>query len=144
MMKTIVFYDDLCGVCKYWVNWILKNDKSKYFYFAALHSDFESDFSAHFNYKFPPETIVLWSEGTGFLSKSDALIYIYETIRPTAIQLKILRLFPKFLRDIGYSIFAFLRRYFRMKSCAIPSAEDRKRFLSTSLLQDFLNIQKID
>ena len=144
MMKAIVFYDDLCGVCNYWVNWILKNDKGKRFYFAALQSDFESDFSKHLHYKFPPETIVVWSEETGFLIKSDALIYIFDTVKPTAIQVKLLKLFPKFLRDIGYSIFAFFRRYFRMKSCAIPSAEDRKRFLSNGLFQDFLNIQKID
>lgn len=143
-MKAIVFYDDLCGVCNYWVNWILKNDKKGFFYFAALHSDFESQFSTHFNYKFPPETIVVWDEEIGFLTKSDALIYIFDTIRPTALQAKALKLFPKFLRDIGYSIFAFFRRYFRMKSCEIPSAKDKKRFLSSSSLQDFLNMQKID
>lgn len=143
-MKAIVFYDDLCGVCNYWVNWILRNDKDNFFYFAALQSDFEFDFSTHFNYKFPSETIVIWSEETGFLIKSDALIYIFDTIQPTVLQVKVLKMFPKFLRDIGYSIFAYFRRYFRMKSCAIPSAEDKKRFLSDSLLQDFLDMQKID
>ena len=143
-MKAIVFYDDLCGVCNYWVNWILKNDKDKYFYFSALQSDFEFDFSTHFNYKFPLETIVIWSEETGFLNKSDALIYIFNTIQPTAFQVKVLKMFPKFLRDTGYSIFAYFRRYFRMKSCAIPSTEDKKRFLSDSSLQDFLDMQKID
>ncbi len=143
-MKAIVFYDDLCGVCNYWVNWILRNDKNNYFYFAALQSDFESHFSAHFNYKFPAETIVLWTEDAGFLTKSDALIYIFNTVQPTAIQVKALRLLPKFVRDIGYSIFAYFRRYFRMKSCEIPSAEEKKRFLSDRSLQDFLNMQKID
>ena len=143
-MKAIVFYDDLCGVCNYWVNWILKNDKTNYFYFAALHSDFEAAFSTHFNYKLPPETIVVWTKESAFLTKSDALIYIFNTIQPNALQAKLLKMFPKPLRDIGYTIFAFFRRYFRMKSCAIPSAEDKRRFLSNSLLQDFLDMQKID
>ncbi len=143
-MKTIVFYDDLCGVCNYWVNWILKNDKKDFFYFAALKSHFEHSFSAHFNFKFPPETIVVWEEEVGFLTKSDALIYIFNTIQPTALQVKVLKLFPKLLRDIGYSTFAYFRRYVPMKSCRIPSAEDKKRFLSNSSFQDFLNMQKID
>lgn len=100
-MKAIVFYDDLCGVCNYWVNWILRNDKSKHFYFAALQSDFEFDFSTHFNYKFPLETIVVWSEETGFLTKSDALIYIFDTIKPTAFQVKVLKMFQDSLEILA-------------------------------------------
>lgn len=143
-MKAIVFYDDLCGVCNYWVNWILKNDKNNVFYFAALNSDFEHSFSDHFNYKFPSETIVVWSQESGFKTKSDALIYIFNTIDPTALQGKVLKSFPKFFRDMGYSIFAFFRRYTRMKSCAIPTDEGKKRFLGSGSVQEFLKMQKID
>ena len=139
-MKAIVFYDDQCGVCNYWVNWILKSDKNDFFYFASLQSDFEQNFSKHFKYKFPPETIVVWEEEVGFLIKSDALIYIFDIIRPSALQVKALKLLPKFLRDIGYSIFAYFRRYVPTKSCKIPSEEDRKRFLSDESLQEFLNM----
>lgn len=139
-MKAIVFYDDLCGVCNYWVNWILKNDTDGFFYFAALQSDLEHSFSQHFNYKFPPETIVVWDESTGFITKSDALIYIFDAIDPTAFQVKALRLFPKFLRDIGYIVFAFFRRYVPMKSCRLHSKEERKRFLSSSSVHDFMNM----
>lgn len=139
-MKAIVFYDDLCGVCNYWVNWILKNDKNGYFYFAALQSDFEHSFSKHFNYRFPPETIVVWSESSGFLTKSDALIYIFNIIEPTAIQVKALKLFPKFLRDVGYTVFAFFRKYVPMKSCRLLTKKERKRFLSSSSVDEFLNI----
>lgn len=139
-MKAIVFYDDLCGVCNYWVNWILKNDKNGYFYFAALQSDFEHSFSKHFNYRFPPETIVVWSESSGFLTKSDVLIYIFNIIEPTAIQVKALKLFPKFLRDVGYTVFAFFRKYVPMKSCRLLTKKERKRFLSSRTVDEFLNI----
>lgn len=139
-MNTIVFYDDLCGVCNYWVNWILKNDKDGFFYFAALQSDLEHSFSKHFNYRFPPETIVVWNEGTGFLIKSDALIYIFDIIKPAAFQAKVLKSFPKFLRDIGYDVFAFFRRYVPMRSCKLLSKKERKRFLSSSSIDEFLNI----
>ncbi|HTN68127.1 MAG TPA: DCC1-like thiol-disulfide oxidoreductase family protein [Dysgonamonadaceae bacterium] len=139
-MKSIVFYDDLCGVCNYWVNWILKNDKRGVFYFASLQSDFEHRFSIHFNYAFPAETIVVWEEDTGLLIKSDALIFIFETIDPSSFRAKLLRLFPKFTRDIGYNIFAYFRRYKRLKSCKILSKEERKYFLTDNSVQDFLNL----
>ena len=38
-MTTIVFYDNQCNVCNYWVNWILDNDSNSVFYFAALESN---------------------------------------------------------------------------------------------------------
>ena len=43
-MATVVFYDSLCSVCNYWVNWILEND-SKGVLFSALESDFTIEFS---------------------------------------------------------------------------------------------------
>lgn len=139
-MKAIIFYDDLCGVCNYWVNWILEKDKNGFFYFAALQSDFEHSFSKHFNYSFPTETIVVWDKSAGFITKSNALIFIYDIIEPAAFQAKVLKLFPKLLRDMGYNVFAFFRRYVPMKSCKLLSKKEKKRFLSNSSVQDFLNM----
>lgn len=138
-MKTVVFYDNQCSVCNYWVNWILENDKKQIFYFAALESDFAIQFSDHSIYKFPPETIVVWEDSIGFLEKSDAVIFILESLSPSSFQLKALKLFPKIIRDYGYSVFAYFRRYLQIKECKLPSIEDRKRFLTDHSLQNFLN-----
>ncbi len=138
-MKTVVFYDDLCAVCNYWVNWILDNDNEQVFYFVALDSDFASEFSSHFNYKFPKETIVVWEERAGFFDKSDAVIFILQAIRPSSFQLKVLKLFPKLIRDVGYSIFAYFRRYVKMRECKVPSSESKKRFITNTSLQNFLD-----
>lgn len=139
-MKIVVFYDGWCGVCNYWVNWILRHDTEKRFYFATLESEFAHSFSHHFAYKFPPETIVVWQEETGFLLKSDALLFIFLTIKPSSLKVRIFKLVPKFLRDIGYSIFAYFRRYLPMKQCKIPSKEEKKQFMTDKPLQEFLNI----
>lgn len=141
-MKTVVFYDSLCGVCNYWVNWILENDTKEVFHFAALESDFATQFSLHFNYEFPTETIVIWDEQVGFLKKSDAVIFILQSIKDSSNQKKALKLFPKFLRDWGYSIFAYFRRYIKMSKCKIPSTEETKRFLTNQSFQVFLNKSK--
>ena len=137
-MKTVVFYDNQCNVCNYWVNWILENDKNKVFYFAALESNFAKQFSHHFNYKFPVETIVVWNESVGILNKSDAVIFILKTISPNSFQLKALKLFPKFIRDVGYSVFAYFRRYVRIKKCITPTSQDREHFLNDYSFQNFL------
>ena len=138
-MKTIVFYDSLCSVCNYWVNWILENDTKEVFHFVALESDFVTQFSLHFNYEFPAETIVVWDERAGFLKKSDAVIFILQSVKGSSFQTKILRMYPKFLRDWGYSIFAYFRRYVKLRKCKIPSAEEKKRFLTNQSFQVFLN-----
>lgn len=142
-MKSIVFYDDLCGVCNYWVNWIMKYDKRDVFYFAPLQSEYADNFSSHFKYQFPLETLVVWEDSVGFLIKSDAVIFILQTINPASIGAKALKFFPKFLRDIGYSVFAYFRRYVPMKSCKIPSKKDRARFLTQISITETLNKLKL-
>ena len=141
-MRTVVFYDNLCGVCNYWVNWILANDSKEDFYFAALESNFANQFSHHFNYIFPTETIVIWNDDAGFLKKSDAVIFIFQSINRSSFQAKVLRLFPKLIRDWGYSIFAYFRRYVPMKQCKIPWSAERKRFMTDKSFQFFLNKYK--
>ncbi len=138
-MKTIVFYDSLCSVCNYWVNWILENDINGVFYFAALESNFTKEFSQHFNYEFPEETIVLWDEGSGFLKKSNAVVFILQVLKPTSLQLKALKLFPELLRDMGYSIFAYFRRYVKVGKCKVPSSEQQKHFFTDNSFQSFID-----
>ena len=138
-MKTIVFYDSLCSVCNYWVNWILENDINGVFYFAALESNFTKEFSQHFNYEFPEETIVLWDEGSGFLKKSNAVVFILQVLKPTSLQLKALKLFPELLRDIGYSIFAYFRRYVKVGKCKLPSSYEQKHFFTENSFQSFID-----
>ena len=141
-MKTVVFYDNLCSVCNYWVNWILENDNKGVFYFAALESNFTKEFSCHFNYEFPKETIVVWNKRAGLLMKSYAVIFILQALRPTSFQLKALKLFPKLFRDIGYSTFAYFRRYLQVAKCKVPSPEHKKRFFSDNSFHDFIKKQK--
>ncbi len=138
-MKSVVFYDNQCSVCNYWVSWILENDNAGLFYFAALESEFAVEFSTHFNFNFPKETIVVWDNCAGFSTKSDAVIVILQALRSSSFQLKALTVFPKFLRDAGYSIFAYFRRYMQVGECKIISSEDKQRYLTGSSFQNFLN-----
>ena len=42
--KHIVFFDGDCGVCNFWVQWILERDNKDQFMFASLQYDFGQQF----------------------------------------------------------------------------------------------------
>jgi predicted DCC family thiol-disulfide oxidoreductase YuxK len=77
MGKHIVFFDGDCGVCNFWVQWILKRDKKDRFLFASLQSDFGQQFLTErklntevFN------TLYLWKPNHYYLEKSKAVLQI--------------------------------------------------------------------
>lgn len=77
MGKHIVFFDGDCGVCNFWVQWILKRDHNNRFLFASLQSDFGQTFLSErklntevFN------TLYLWKPNHYYLEKSNAVLQI--------------------------------------------------------------------
>lgn len=138
-MKSIVFYDGQCRVCNYWVGWILQKKKSSHFMFASLDSEFATEFFEYYNYSIPKDTMVVWSNDLRFLVKSDAVIYILNQISPSSISSGIIRLFPKPIRDVGYTIFAILRKLLPITKCEF-SFEQKGSFLSNK--KDFYSFLK--
>lgn len=72
--KHIVFFDGDCGVCNFWVQWILERDTKDKFLFASLQSKYGQKFlsergldTKQFN------TIYLWKPDDYYLIKSKAI-----------------------------------------------------------------------
>lgn len=129
--KYYIFYDGDCGFCNFWVQWVLKNDKQDQFLFAALQSDFGQKFlkerglkNNNFN------TIYLWKPDAYYLTKSDAILKIATTIGGIYYLANISKIFPKFMRNIGYDIIAKNRKKLMKESCLLPSPEQRKKFIN--------------
>lgn len=79
--KYVVFFDGDCGVCNFWVQWILGRDKKDQFMFASLQSDFGQKFlferglnTKVFN------TMYLWKPNKYYLQKSEAALQIANLI----------------------------------------------------------------
>ena len=139
MSHPILLYDGVCGLCNRFVQFILRRDRNASFRFASLQSALAIRILAQHNLNPSAlETVYVVvnhdsQENADFiLSRSDAVVFVLNRLggfwRSSAF---VLRLLPKFLRDIAYRAVARHRyRIFgRSETCALPSAQDRNRFL---------------
>jgi len=137
MSHPILLYDGVCGLCNRFVQFILLRDRNAVFRFASLQSALATTILARHGAT-PSDLdtvyVVVSHElpGESLLSRSDAAIYVLKRLpgpwRPAAF---LLQLVPKFLRDAAYNVVARNRyRIFgRSEVCALPSDQDRTRFL---------------
>lgn len=129
--KYYVFYDGECGFCNFWVHWILKKDLKNNFLFASLQSDFGQQFLGERNLELKDlDTLYLWKPEKYYLQKSQAVFKISELIGGTYKLLSYLRFLPTGLTDFFYDRVAANRKKLAAGACEIPTAKERKKFIS--------------
>lgn len=128
--KHIVFFDGDCGVCNFWVQWILERDTKDQFMFASLQSDFGQKFllerglETHvFN------TLYLWKPKQYYYIKSRAVLQIADLLGGIYKISRIGKLFPKFLSDGIYDIISRNRMKLANQKCYLPTPQQRKKFI---------------
>ena len=128
--NNIIFFDGVCNVCDKTGDFILNNDKKNIFYYSSLQSDFSNKFFKSKNQKLNFESIVVFSDDK-FLHKSEGIIYILKNLNgfPRIIGF-FLNIFPKFISDYFYSLFAKYRYklFGKMDICKIPTENYITRF----------------
>jgi predicted DCC family thiol-disulfide oxidoreductase YuxK len=130
--KKIIIFDGICILCNSFVQFIIKKDREKQFYFTTAQSDFvkEQVKSLHLNVN-PMDSVIYLKNGK-VLAESNAVLSILSDLGGIWKLLSILKLVPLFIRNSVYR-FCAKRRYrvFGMlETCMIPSAELKSRFLS--------------
>ncbi len=133
----IVFYDGLCGFCDRTVQFILDRDKQDDFRFAPLQSDLAEEILPKHgkNPKDLNSLYVLVDKGLStehVLEKSDATVKIGKTLGGSPkFWASVVGIFPRFLRNLGYSGFARIRYliFGKKDSCRLPTKEQRAKFL---------------
>ena len=129
--KYYVFYDGECGFCNFWVHWILKKDVKDQFLFASLQSEFGQQFLSERNLELKNlDTLYLWKSEKYYLQKSQAVFKIAEVIGGSYQLFCYLRYFPTSLTDFFYDRVAANRKKLAAGACEIPTAEERKKFVS--------------
>lgn len=128
--KHIVFFDGDCGVCNFWVQWILERDKKNRFMFASLQSDFGQKFLSErglntkvFN------TMYLWKPNRYYLEKSRAVLKIADLLGGVYKLSAIGKIVPKFLSDKVYDKVSENRMKLANQKCYLPTPEERKKFI---------------
>jgi predicted DCC family thiol-disulfide oxidoreductase YuxK len=139
MSHPILLYDGVCGLCNRLIQFVLRYDRHATFRFASLQSSLAARILARHNVNASAlDTVyVVFNPNSpdleeSLLARSDAVLFILHQLGfpwPSAAFLA--QLLPKFLRDFAYNTVARHRyRIFgRFQTCALPSAQDRARFL---------------
>ena len=128
--KHIVFFDGDCGVCNFWVQWILERDKKDRFMFASLQSEYGQQFlsergleTTEFN------TMYLWKPGQYYLIKSRAVLKIADLLGGIYRLSAIGKLIPAFVSNKVYDMISRNRMKLANQKCYLPDQHQKKKFI---------------
>lgn len=128
--KYIVFFDGDCGVCNFWVQWILERDKKDYFMFASLQSDFGQKFLSERGLETKEfNTMYLWKPKEYYLIKSRAIFQIANLLGGIYKLSGIGKLLPVFLSDKAYDLVSRNRMKLANQKCFLPDQHQKKKFI---------------
>ena len=131
----LVLYDGECGFCDALVQWLLKRDPSGHFRFAPLQGPTAQALLARHPELPAGLDSLVYVVGSGSEEQvhweSKGAFFIFRDLGYPWAMLSWPRIFPRFITDLGYRIFARLRfRIFgRLETCRVPSPSERARFL---------------
>jgi predicted DCC family thiol-disulfide oxidoreductase YuxK len=130
-LKNIIIFDGVCNLCNSSINFIIKRDKAKKFFFTPIQSDKAKELMSkyHFNTQ-EINTLILIKDEKCF-SKSDAVIEITKELSSYWYIFSYLKILPKSMRDYLYDVLSSNRyKLFGKKNvCMIPTKELVDRFL---------------
>jgi predicted DCC family thiol-disulfide oxidoreductase YuxK len=128
--KNIVFFDGECGVCNFWVQWILERDKEDKFLFSSLQSAFGQEFLKERSLETKKfNTLYLLKADGNFLIKSRAVLEIANLLGGVYSFLQIGRILPRSISDQLYDMVSRNRMKLSAQKCFLPSQQQKKKFI---------------
>jgi predicted DCC family thiol-disulfide oxidoreductase YuxK len=125
-------FDGVCHLCNGFVRFIIERDPAARFQFGALQSDAAQRLLASAGCSSPatPQALVLLEDGYAFTRSTAALRIVRRLSFPWPLAYGFV-VIPRPLRDAIYDWVARHRdRWFgRLDRCAVPTPEQRRRFL---------------
>lgn len=129
--QSIIFFDGVCVLCNTSVRFILRHDTTKSLIFTTLQSDVAKDFLLqHSPVNLQKDSILFWHRYRWY-DASTAALKIAQHFKWYWWFLQVFWIFPKPVRDWGYSVVAKNRyRWFGKKeTCFVPTSGYNHRFL---------------
>lgn len=128
--ETILFYDGDCGFCNSMVAFVLKNERDHSIFFCPLQSDKAIAILTNAGIKtVDPETMYFLENGKVY-ERSNAALEVVKHLHWYYRWLCIFRVVPKSWRNTLYDFIAKRRKKLRKDFCALPLANEGKRFLT--------------
>jgi predicted DCC family thiol-disulfide oxidoreductase YuxK len=131
-MQPVLLFDGECNLCNGTVQFIIKNDPTGKFRFAALQSAFGQDFLVKNQLKTTDFDTVILVEGDQFFIKSDAVLRGAKILGGWRSLLQVFYIVPRPIRNVVYDFVARNRyRWFgKQNECWLPTPDLRARFVS--------------
>ncbi len=129
-VRQILFFDGVCGLCNWSVDFVLIRDRRGLFQFAPLQGETARTLLSATDAT-DLNTVVLWVNGRSY-RKSSAVVRVLSRLDFCwQVVGWLIWLIPMPLRNLGYSLVARYRyRLFGKKeTCRLPAADERLRFL---------------
>jgi predicted DCC family thiol-disulfide oxidoreductase YuxK len=129
-VPPVLFFDGVCGICNYFIDFVISRDRAAVFRFAPLQGETARERLPETDLR-ELNTMVLWEE-QGIFRKSTAATRILIRLGGFWRLLgTVLRLVPRPLRDAGYSVVARHRYWIfgKKETCRMPTPSERARFL---------------
>lgn len=129
-VRRILFFDGVCGLCNWAVDFVLKRDLDGNIQFAPLQGETAQTLLTAADVA-DLNSMVFWVEGRTYRKSSAAVRVLWQLGPGWQMIGTLLWLIPLPLRNLGYSLVASQRyRIFGKKeTCRLPTIAERVRFL---------------
>ncbi|MCX6104873.1 MAG: DCC1-like thiol-disulfide oxidoreductase family protein [Proteobacteria bacterium] len=126
----IIFFDGYCGLCNYFIDWVIRHDSAHRMRYASLQGATAQQIVCELGSSIP-DSVILWQEGQQ-LVRSAAVAAILKSLGGPWRRIgSVLELIPTAVADRGYDFIARNRySWFGKKDrCRLPSPAERHLFL---------------
>ena len=129
-IRQILFFDGVCGLCNWSIDFVLIRDRRGLFQFAPLQGETARTLLSATDTN-DLNTVVLWVNGRSYRKSSAVVRVLWRLDFCWQVVGWLIWLIPLPLRNLGYSLVARYRyRLFGKKeTCRLPTADERLRFL---------------
>src|SRR5690606_29597661 len=114
--QNILFYDDECGICSHWIQFVLINNINNNWFFCSLENGLKYGYLNNATIK-DKQSMIALINGKLFY-RSIAFFNIGKDLRYPYKLLSILKIFPRFLKDGIYDIISRHRTKIAAKQCS--------------------------
>jgi len=129
--KKIIIFDGVCNFCNWAVKFVVKRDTAGVFRFTASQSKSGQNLLSRFDVAESGDKSIVLVDGDQCFARSDAVLEIFRYLGSGWQFMRFLKIFPKKLRDWGYSVFSRYRYtvFGKRDSCMVPSEKIKERFI---------------
>jgi predicted DCC family thiol-disulfide oxidoreductase YuxK len=125
----VIFYDGDCGFCNRSVQFILDHERGRELHFCALQSERAQRFFREHGFRQPDLSTFYFWDGNELYERSTGGLKVTAYLKVPYSWLRIFLVVPKFIRDAVYNAIAKRRHKLASRQCALPTPEQRRRFL---------------